>query len=71
MISPSSGMTAPESALISVDLPAPLSPMTPRISLGQQVEIGMVERDDAAVALDEARVAVEDGCRVSLMPKPS
>ena len=29
-----SGMTAPQSALMSVDLPAPLSPMTPRISPG-------------------------------------
>ena len=33
-ISPESGMTAPQSALISVDLPAPLSPMTARISPG-------------------------------------
>ena len=33
-ISPSSGVTAPEMALISVDLPAPLSPITARISPG-------------------------------------
>ena len=31
---PASGITAPQSALISVDLPAPLSPMTARISPG-------------------------------------
>ncbi|SLN77900.1 hypothetical protein MAA5396_05129 [Marinovum algicola] len=31
---PSSGITAPETALISVDLPAPLSPITARISPG-------------------------------------
>ena len=63
-------MTAPEIALISVDLPAPLSPMTPRISSGVEIEIGIVERDDAAVALDEA-ARLEDGFVVSLMPKPS
>ena len=34
-ISPSSGCSAPESALISVDLPAPLSPMIARISPGR------------------------------------
>src|SRR6201999_372184 len=33
-ISPSSGTSAPESALISDDLPAPLSPITARISPG-------------------------------------
>ncbi len=48
---------AAESALISVDLPAPLSPMTARISFRQQVEIGMVERHDATVALVEARAS--------------
>ncbi len=53
-ISPLSGMTAPHSALISVDLPAPLSPITARISFGMQVEIGIVEGHDAAVALVEA-----------------
>ncbi len=47
-------MTAPDSALISVDLPAPLSPMTPRISSGIEVEIGVVERGHPAVALDQA-----------------
>jgi len=31
-ISPWSGMVAPDSALIRLDLPAPLSPMTARIS---------------------------------------
>ncbi len=34
LISPSSGVTAPQMALIRVDLPAPLSPITARISLG-------------------------------------
>ena len=34
LISPASGVTAPASALINVDLPAPLSPMTARISSG-------------------------------------
>ncbi len=34
LIVPSSGRTAPEIALIRVDLPAPLSPMTARISPG-------------------------------------
>jgi hypothetical protein len=34
VISPSSGMTAPEIALMSDDLPAPLSPITARISPG-------------------------------------
>jgi len=33
-ISPLSGVTAPDSALIRVDLPAPLSPITARISPG-------------------------------------
>ena len=33
-ISPLSGTTAPDSALIRVDLPAPLSPMTARTSPG-------------------------------------
>ncbi|MNT81571.1 hypothetical protein D3C72_2211800 [compost metagenome] len=33
-ISPLSGVMAPDSALISDDLPAPLSPMTARISPG-------------------------------------
>ena len=47
-------MTAPVSTLISVDLPAPLSPMTPRISFGLKVEIGMVQRHHATIALDEA-----------------
>ena len=52
---PLSGMTAPQSALISVDLPAPLSPMTPRISLRLSSKVGIVERHDAAVALDRGR----------------
>ena len=34
VISPSSGVTAPEIALIMLDLPAPLSPITARISPG-------------------------------------
>jgi len=34
LISPSSGTSAPESARISEDLPAPLSPITARISPG-------------------------------------
>jgi hypothetical protein len=33
-ISPESGITAPHKALIIEDLPAPLSPMTARISPG-------------------------------------
>ena len=37
-ISPASGITAPQSALISVDLPAPLSPITARISPGSRVK---------------------------------
>ena len=35
-ISPASGVTAPASALMSVDLPAPLSPITARISPGMR-----------------------------------
>ena len=34
LISPSSGVMAPEMALIIEDLPAPLSPITARISPG-------------------------------------
>ena len=72
-ISPASGMTAPASALISVDLPAPLSPMTAEDLARHQVEIGVVERDDAAVALDQA-ARLQDRARpwhAALMPTPS
>ena len=39
---------------MSVDLPAPLSPITREDLARIEVEVGMVERGDAAVALDEA-----------------
>ena len=67
-------MTAPQSALISVDLPAPLSPMTAEDLVRHQVEIGVVEGGDAAVALDQA-AGLQDRLVVSamrsLMPTPS
>ena len=53
-ISPSSGITAPESALIRLDLPAPLSPMTARISPGSSSKSAPSMRGHVAVALDQA-----------------
>ena len=50
-IVPLSGTTAPERTLLSVDLPAPLSPTRPRTSPGCEVEGHVVERLDRAVAL--------------------
>jgi hypothetical protein len=52
-ISPGVRLTAPLSALIKVDLPAPLSPITARISPGYSSKSAMVHGDDAAVALDQ------------------
>ena len=50
-MSPLVAGTAPESTLISVDLPAPLSPSRPTISLSGDAEVDVVERLDAAVEL--------------------
>ena len=61
-ISPSSGTTAPDRHLISDDLPAPLSPITARISPGMQVEVRAGQRGHVAVALDQA-AGLEDVSR--------
>ena len=50
-IVPASGMTAPDSTLLNVDLPAPLSPTRPRTSPGFSVKRHVIERLDRAVAL--------------------
>ena len=53
-ISPASGMTAPQRHLMSVDLPAPLSPMTPSTSPGSSSKSAVVERHHPAVGSHQA-----------------
>ena len=51
--------TAPESTLISVDLPAPLSPSRPTISLSPDGQVHVVEGLNAAVELGDVLHADE------------
>ena len=56
---PSSGATTPAMILISVDLPAPFSPSTAWMRPASTVEIGILQRAHAAVALGDALHAEE------------
>ena len=50
-MSPLVSGTAPDSTLISVDLPAPLSPRRPTISRSLTLKVDVLERLDAAIGL--------------------
>ena len=56
--------------MINVDLPAPLSPITAEDFARQELEIGLVERRDVAVALDEACAPADDGLSRSCRHPP-
>ena len=53
-ITPVSGRCSPERILSNVDLPAPFSPISARISPSSNLKGNIVERDDAGKALADA-----------------
>jgi hypothetical protein len=62
-MSPWSGTTAPDSALISVDFPAPLSPITAQISPGIRSKSAPFMATTRAIALHQA-ARLENGLTV-------
>jgi len=71
-ISPSSGAMAPESALMSVDLPAAVVTDDGQDLAGPEVEVGAVERRDVSVALDEsARLQHDAAVGLRSCPPPA
>ena len=69
-ISPLSGTSAPDSALIRLDLPAPLSPITARISPGYSSRSLLVDRDHPAVPLGQA-LGLQHGIGLAPVRTPS
>ena len=60
----------PESTLVSVDLPAALSPTSPRHSPGPEVEVDAAQRLDRAEGLDDPAQAGARGPGGLLLPDP-